>query len=333
MALYSLYNSAENCPINTSFLNELLQSDLLEWPSFSKQEFRDAIAKCSFFSISGPDHILWRHLKLLIMDDTYLGKNVYIANTYINLKFWLLYFKTAITVVIPKPNKELYNMLKFFQPIVLLNTTGKLIEKVISNHLQFYMISNRFLNPNQFGGIRQCSTISVGLYLTHLICTDQTKQCYISIIVFGIAQFFLSLNHTFLSICFKKADLNSNIIKFFDNYYSNCSTTYTWNGFSSPLFNTNVGVGQGLVLFSIISAIYLALIIKIFKKRIKNIKEKIPIDILFFVDDSLLISQKKSYDLFLFFFLYNHNIMAKILLDSSLVIEYSKSEMFYFTRS
>jgi len=69
------------------------------------------------------------------MDDTYLGKNVYIANTYINLKFWLLYFKTAITVVIPKPNKELYNMLKFFQPIVLLNTTGKLIEKVISNYL------------------------------------------------------------------------------------------------------------------------------------------------------------------------------------------------------
>jgi len=69
------------------------------------------------------------------MDDTYLGKNVYIANTYINLKFWLLYFKTAITVVIPKPNKELYNMLKFFQPIALLNTTGKLIEKVISNHL------------------------------------------------------------------------------------------------------------------------------------------------------------------------------------------------------
>jgi len=69
------------------------------------------------------------------MDDTYLGKNVYIANTYINLKFWLLYFKTAITVVIPKSNKELYNMLKFFQPIALLNTTEKLIEKVISNHL------------------------------------------------------------------------------------------------------------------------------------------------------------------------------------------------------
>jgi len=33
----------------------------------------------------------------------------------------------------------------------------------------------------------------------------------------------------------------------------------------------------------------MASIIKTFKKRIKNLKEKIPIDILFFVDDSLLI--------------------------------------------
>jgi len=37
------------------------------------------------------------------------------------------------------------------------------------------------------------------------------------------------------------------------------------------------------------------------QKRIKNLKNKIPSDILSFVDDSLLISQEKSYNLFLFF--------------------------------
>jgi len=55
------------------------------------------------------------------------------------------HFKTATIVVISKPNKELYNTPKAFQYIVLLKTTGKLIEKVISNHLQFYIISNSFL--------------------------------------------------------------------------------------------------------------------------------------------------------------------------------------------
>jgi len=91
-------------------------------------------------------------------------------------------------------------------------------------------------------------------------------------------------------MCFKKADLNAHIRGFFDSYHSSCSTTYTWNGFSSLLFSTNIGVDQGLALSPIISTIYLAPIIKTFKKRIKNLKEKIPTNILFFVDDGLLIS-------------------------------------------
>jgi len=40
-------------------------------------------------------------------------------------------------------------------------------------------------------------------------------------------------------------------------------------------------VGQGSALSPILSAIYLAPIIKTFKKRIKNLKENIPTDILF----------------------------------------------------
>jgi len=73
-------------------------------------------------------------------------------------------------------------------------------------------------------------------------------------------------------------------------------------------------------------------IIKTFKKRIKNLKEKIPTDILSFVDNGLLISQEKSYNLSSSFLLCSYNIMSKILLNSSLVIEYSKFEVFHFMR-
>jgi len=88
-----------------------------------------------------------------------------------------------------------------------------------------------------------------------------------------------------------------------------------------PLFNTNVGVGQDSALFSIIFAIYMAPIIRTFKKRIINLKEKIPTDLLSFVNDGFLISQEKSYDLSSFFLLCSYNI---ILLDSDLVMEHSK---------
>jgi len=51
-----------------------------------------------------------------------------------------------------------------------------------------------------------------------------------------------------------------------------------------------MGVGQGSALSPIFSAIYLLPIIKTFKERIKNLKENIPTNILFFINDSLLIS-------------------------------------------
>ena len=54
------------------------------------------------------------------------------TNTYINLRYWLLHFKRSTSIIIHKPKKLVYNSLKTFCPIFLLNILGKLIKKVIS---------------------------------------------------------------------------------------------------------------------------------------------------------------------------------------------------------
>ena len=41
------------------------------------------------------------------------------------------------SIIIPKPNKASYDIPKIFRPITLLNTLGKLIEKIIGKRLQF----------------------------------------------------------------------------------------------------------------------------------------------------------------------------------------------------
>jgi len=135
-------------PVNTNILNDIPQSNAIEWPPFSKQKFKDAIAKCSTSSTPGPDHVLWKHFKPIIADDKCLEKIVYIANACIVHETWPPQFKAATSIVIPKSNKEFYNTPKSFQPIVLLNTTGKLIEKIISTRLQFHMSANSFLDLN-----------------------------------------------------------------------------------------------------------------------------------------------------------------------------------------
>jgi len=66
-------------------------------------------------------------------------------------------------IIIPKLNKLSYNLPKSFRPIVLLNTIGKLIEKVIGERLQFLIVSNNFIHSSQLGGLKFKSTINMGV--------------------------------------------------------------------------------------------------------------------------------------------------------------------------
>ena len=93
-------------------------------------------------------------------------------------------------IVIPKPNKKLYDSPKSFRPIVLLNIIGKLIEKDIGERLQFNTVSNDFIHLSQLGSLKFKSTVDAGVALMHAIWTSWVKNLTTSTLAFHIAQFF-----------------------------------------------------------------------------------------------------------------------------------------------
>jgi len=150
-------------------LNKLNLYQTLLWSSFLEEEFTSAIVKCNNLLAPGPNKLLWGHLKRIIKDKTCRANIIVIANACIELEHWPNHFKILIKIVIPKPNKLSYDSPKSFRPIVLLNTIGKLIKKVISNRLQFYVILNNFIYQSQLGGLKFKSTTDIGIALTHFI--------------------------------------------------------------------------------------------------------------------------------------------------------------------
>ena len=106
---------------------------------------------------------------------------------------------------------------------------------------------------------------------------------------------------------------------------------YFWNGFTSSSLNINVGVGQGSALSPILSAFYLLSFFYILEKCLKILK--IPISILSFVDDGLLLSQSKSDSISNFHLFCSYNIAIILLSKFRLIVEHLKTEVFYFTRS
>ena len=151
-----------------------------------------------------------------------------------------------------------------------------------------------------------------------------------STLAFNISQFFPSLNHWLLTLILGKVGLDSRVVKFFLNYHVGRRTQYFCNNFSSSFFNVDIRVGQELALSPILSAIYLASFLHILEKCSKILK--IPVSILSFVDNGLLVTQSKSFSICNSLLFYSYNIISSLLVKFGLYVEHSKTEVFYFTR-
>ena len=329
--LHSTFNTARNHQTNVKILDEIDHKPTAQWALFSKEKLKQVIAKCNDSLAPGPDKLSWRHLKIIIKQDKCLTNIINIANMCINLEHWPDYFKHSSTIIIPKPNKPSYNHAKIFCPIVLLNTLGKLIEKVIAKRIQFTVTKNNFIHPCQLGGLKFKSTMDTGVALMHIVRSRWAKGKSISTLAFDISQFFLFLNHNLLTTVLSKVGLEPKVSRFFADYLVQRKTNYVWNNLQFPEFEVNVSVGQGSALSPILSALYLTPFLYILEKRLKILK--IPISMLFFVNNGLIIAQNKSIFISNSQLFYSYNILSNLLTDFGLVIEHGKTEIFHFNRS
>jgi len=167
--LHSFFNTVLHCQVDTNILDKIRNKQTSIWAPFLKEEFKIALGSCNNSSTPGPDKLLWRHLKSIMNDSDCITNIIKIANACIDLGYWPNHFKISSTVIILKPNKLSYNSTKLFRPIVLLNTLGKLIKKVIGERLQFHVVNNDFIHSSQLEGLKFKLTINVGVTLMYII--------------------------------------------------------------------------------------------------------------------------------------------------------------------
>ena len=206
-ALHTSFNTALNRQVDTNILSGIDHKATSIWSPFSKEEFKQVIIKCNNSSSLEPDKLTWCHLKAILKQDNYLVNVINITDVCINLGYWPNYFKCLSTVIIPKPNKIAYDQPKSFSPIILLNTLGKLIKKVVVERLQFIVTNNDFIHLSQLSRLKFKSTTDTSVALTYIVQSGWVKNKTTSTLTFDISQFFLSLNHQLLTLILEKTDL------------------------------------------------------------------------------------------------------------------------------
>jgi len=173
--------------------------------------------------------------------------------------------------------------------------------------------------------------MNAGIALTHVIRSGWVQNKTTSILAFDIAQFFPSLNYHLLTLILEKVDLNPKVTSFFVDFLVRRKTNYMWNDLSFPMYEVNVGVGQGSTLSPILSTLYLSPLLYILENCLKNLN--IPVSLISFIDDDLIISQNKSIDVSNSQLFCSYNVLSRLLVKFGLNIKHSKTETFHFNRS
>jgi len=116
-------------------------------------------------------------MKKIVAEPQCLNVFIKLANACLTVGRWPKHFKESVSVIIPKPSKPSYSAPKAFRPIALLNTLWKFIEKMLSNCIQYNMITynlvekstsytwNTFVSDLRLAdvGVRQGSALSLVL--------------------------------------------------------------------------------------------------------------------------------------------------------------------------
>jgi ribonuclease HI len=247
--------SAQGRPVDLSLVDEAPQQPTRPFTNITVQEVRDAINGAASSSTPGPDHVSWKCLKRCVTNNAVAQGLARLYTACVRQAYWPDQLKVSITVVIPKPGKPTYSILKAYRPIVLLSCIGKAGEKCLAERIQFECAKFSLLHPSQCGGVRAHSTEDAGVLLTHHIMAARKRKWHTTCIAFDIAQLFPSINHTLLQRTLERLGFHADLCEFFGNYLHGRHTRFRLNGELSEPYNASVGVGQGSALSPILASL------------------------------------------------------------------------------
>ncbi|KAI1001769.1 hypothetical protein K3495_g6432 [Podosphaera aphanis] len=95
-------------------------------------------------------------------------------------------FKTAVVVILSKPNKQDKSNPRSYRPISLLSVLGKSLERLVARRLSWIAITHRVIVTQQFGGLPLRSATDLTTCLTHDVETALNRNLTASLLTLDV---------------------------------------------------------------------------------------------------------------------------------------------------
>lgn len=231
-----------------SFLN-------YEVPLIDIVEVINIIKSMKPFKSPGPDtipNVLLKNLPLSAVKwitDTF--------NNCIKFSYWPSSFKIAKVIPILKANKPPTDP-HSYRPISLLNSVGKILEKIIYVRLINFIEEKELLPEHQFGFRRGHSTTHQAMRIKRFIQTNKQNKKSTGIVLLDIEKAFDSVWHNGLIYKLIKMQFPTFLIRMIKAFIQDRQFAVHVNNVTSNRINIPAGLAQGTCISPILYALYIA---------------------------------------------------------------------------
>ncbi|KAL5527965.1 hypothetical protein ACEPAG_6766 [Sanghuangporus baumii] len=248
---------------------------------------QEAIRTASNVSAPGLSGIGYRPLKWLITEIP--GAILTLFNDCLRLGHHPRVWRAAKVVMIHKPNKKDPFSPRAYRPITLEETLGKVLEKMMANHLQYLANTEHWLPPNQFGGCQGHAVHDAAISLAGMVKTAWRRNLKCSALAVDIQGFFDKVEPAPLCDTLDALGCPQDTNTWVLSFMCDREVALAFDGTTlDPQPKPNVGTPQGSPVSPILATIY--------ARKALEAAQRIPrTGILAYVDNHLIVTWSNDY--------------------------------------
>lgn len=150
--------------------------------------------------------------------------------------------KAFVTPVFKSGDKTVANN---YRPISVLSAINSLFEEHIKKWFQCFLDTNNFINRNQYGFVRNSSTLAAAANMTHFIRTNLDRRKKVAVIFIDLSKAFDTVSRDILCAKLSKLGLKQREHAIMTSYLENRKQAVKINNTIGTSMNTTRGVPQG----------------------------------------------------------------------------------------